>query len=722
MADIFVSYSRHDRKRVAPLVELLTGQGWSVWWDREINPGERFEELIDREITAARVVLVVWSRHSIPSRWVRNEALEAMDRDILVPVCLDRGKVPVAFRQSQAADLTKWPSAVDEVEIEHLLSAIGEKLRSPYSLGNLGDYLSFGKRRTGFRRPAVFGAALAAVAGLALVLWWLTASRPQTAELASSMAIMRLQPATGSATEAFLADSLGEELSALLAGVEGLQVSNRLAAWEMPAGLARGDIADRLKVNYLLEGEVVQQEAGLQATLSLLRVPDEAVVFSGTYGSVGTDIQSLRNEIALAVLQALGLDVARLSSVFAEQLRVTSNSAAFELYLRAKDLLRRSGEAPDLERARDLLIQASQQDPSFGLAYAAMCRANLGLYKVSGDTGSFQEAERACHRAMTLNERSAEVYLAVGQLYEFSGQHDRARSEYERALLIDPFLAEALVGIGSVRLSEGELEGAENAFRRGVDVQPGYWRAHNDLGRFLLETGRPYEAIEAFARVTYLAPNNSWGFSNLGAARFGVGDFEGAIREWRHALEIDSESGALSNMGTAYFFLRDYQAAADMYREAIAQAPSDFRLWLNLGDALRFVDMPAPGATTPAGAVTDARAAYQRAIDLAAREQVINPSEALAVSAQAMAFAFLGQLERAESLMAKALEIEDSDPEVLYDLALTSISLGRPEQALEGMSRAVALGYAKILLDHDPMFDPLRGDPRFQQLASAVGG
>ena len=128
MANIFVSYSRRDRKRVKPLVELLENQGWSVWWDRDISPGDSFEELIDRQITEAQVVIVVWSKHSIESRWVRNEALESMERDILVPVQLDALKLPVAFRQAQSADLTRWPRRADETELRMLLEAVSEKL------------------------------------------------------------------------------------------------------------------------------------------------------------------------------------------------------------------------------------------------------------------------------------------------------------------------------------------------------------------------------------------------------------------------------------------------------------------------------------------------------------------------------------------------------------------------------------------------------------------
>jgi adenylate cyclase len=85
MADVFVSYSRRDRARVAPLVAAIESMGWSVWWDPEIAPGQEFDRLIDAELAAASAVLVVWSRDSVASRWVRGEAREAPDRGSMVP-------------------------------------------------------------------------------------------------------------------------------------------------------------------------------------------------------------------------------------------------------------------------------------------------------------------------------------------------------------------------------------------------------------------------------------------------------------------------------------------------------------------------------------------------------------------------------------------------------------------------------------------------------------
>lgn len=67
MADVFVSYAREDRGKVVPFVSLLEAQGWTVWWDREINPGVSFSRVIEREIALVKCVIVFWSRHSVPA-------------------------------------------------------------------------------------------------------------------------------------------------------------------------------------------------------------------------------------------------------------------------------------------------------------------------------------------------------------------------------------------------------------------------------------------------------------------------------------------------------------------------------------------------------------------------------------------------------------------------------------------------------------------------------
>ncbi len=108
MADIFVSYAREDETRIEPLARALTDHGWSVFWDRDIPAGQTWRSHIGNALAGVRCVIVAWSRHSIDSGWVSEEADVGRQRGVLVPVLLDAVDVPIGFRSIQAADLTDW--------------------------------------------------------------------------------------------------------------------------------------------------------------------------------------------------------------------------------------------------------------------------------------------------------------------------------------------------------------------------------------------------------------------------------------------------------------------------------------------------------------------------------------------------------------------------------------------------------------------------------------
>ena len=105
MGDIFISYAREDQERIEPVVKALQSRNWSVWWDSRLLAGETFDEVIERELNAARCVVVLWTEISVRKRWVRTEANEGLGRDILVPAMLDEVQVPLAFRMVQTARL-----------------------------------------------------------------------------------------------------------------------------------------------------------------------------------------------------------------------------------------------------------------------------------------------------------------------------------------------------------------------------------------------------------------------------------------------------------------------------------------------------------------------------------------------------------------------------------------------------------------------------------------
>ena len=128
MSDIFVSYASADRDRARAVAQALTDQGWSVWWDRTIPPGRQFDEVIEEALDSARCVVVLWSKASVASQWVKTEAAEAMRRKILVPVLIEDVKIPLEFRRLQAADLSTWTGGNTHEEMQKFLASIGSNV------------------------------------------------------------------------------------------------------------------------------------------------------------------------------------------------------------------------------------------------------------------------------------------------------------------------------------------------------------------------------------------------------------------------------------------------------------------------------------------------------------------------------------------------------------------------------------------------------------------
>jgi hypothetical protein len=110
VADIFISHDRDDRATAERLARALEVHGWSVWLDAHITTGERWDDAIERELAAAQAVVVLWSRQSVASTWVRNEARRGLQRRRLVPAIIDPEGVtiPVEFDGEQTADLADW--------------------------------------------------------------------------------------------------------------------------------------------------------------------------------------------------------------------------------------------------------------------------------------------------------------------------------------------------------------------------------------------------------------------------------------------------------------------------------------------------------------------------------------------------------------------------------------------------------------------------------------
>ena len=136
MADIFLSYSREDEARAKNLVAEFEARGWSVFWDRRIPAGQTWRTHIGSALQNARCVVVTWSKQSVESQWVCEEADEGKSRGVLVPVLLDPVQPPRGFREIQAADLCNWQPGQASERLAELLEDLqrmlgGQRVSTP---------------------------------------------------------------------------------------------------------------------------------------------------------------------------------------------------------------------------------------------------------------------------------------------------------------------------------------------------------------------------------------------------------------------------------------------------------------------------------------------------------------------------------------------------------------------------------------------------------------
>ncbi|HYD87306.1 MAG TPA: SUMF1/EgtB/PvdO family nonheme iron enzyme [Vitreimonas sp.] len=113
MADVFISYKKEEAAIAQRVIRALESQGFTTWWDDRIVPAEQWDATIEGEIAISRVVMVLWTKASAKSQWVRSEAQYALEHRKLLPLLMEECSPPLAFSLVQAINLSRWNGAVD---------------------------------------------------------------------------------------------------------------------------------------------------------------------------------------------------------------------------------------------------------------------------------------------------------------------------------------------------------------------------------------------------------------------------------------------------------------------------------------------------------------------------------------------------------------------------------------------------------------------------------
>ncbi|HEY9219290.1 MAG TPA: TIR domain-containing protein, partial [Phenylobacterium sp.] len=335
MSDIFLSYNREDQSIARRFADGFEAAGLSVWWDVTLRPGEVYDEVTEAALLQADVVVVLWSKRSVASRWVRSEAAVGHRTGRLAPVMIEACERPVMFELIQTSDLSGWQGEADHPGWRGLLNDIRRR-----------------QRRVGDVPTPV---QLASGADLKLP------SKPSIALLPFAN--------LGPEDDDHLADGVLEEISTVLSRFASLfviagQSSLSYRGSTKPAP----QIARELGVRYLLEGSVRRAGGRVRIAVKLVDALVGEQVWAERFDEPGTDLFDLQDRVALAVAATMDASLGE-AEMRRAVTRPTASPNAYELTVRANALLGRYNKQAVTE-ALDLAQQATRLDPDYAWAIA----------------------------------------------------------------------------------------------------------------------------------------------------------------------------------------------------------------------------------------------------------------------------------------------------------------------------------------------------------------
>jgi formylglycine-generating enzyme required for sulfatase activity len=187
LPSVFISYSSENRAAAARIVAVLEAHAYEVWWDNDLRGGDDLDSAIEAAIDDCQVVVVLWSRSSTASRWVKAEAAAAHKLDKLVAARIDGVSPPLSFRQIHAVDLQPFIDEGDTAVVDKLLEAIHARSDSAIAPPAV-DIAPGAPRASGRRLHVAIGIAALVVASAAGYWWNLSRTPKQGDELIDALA------------------------------------------------------------------------------------------------------------------------------------------------------------------------------------------------------------------------------------------------------------------------------------------------------------------------------------------------------------------------------------------------------------------------------------------------------------------------------------------------------------------------------------------------------
>ena len=696
----------------------LTETGATVGTVAYISPEQLEAEGVDRrsDLWSVGVVLyeLLTGRHPFAGESAGAVMNAILRRDPERPTTIDPD-LPAGYDHLLARALAKerddrFDSAED---FQRALPAAG--MDTDMTLASMPSASTLRMARRRRKRLLPWLIATGALTVLAAALLLLVRPRSATADRPYTIAVMPFSNLTGDPAQGYLAEGISASLITQLSELVGLRVLSRSETWSQVAeGLTARELATKLGIDSLLEGQLQQQGQQLLASISLTDGTTGSVIWSDTLRSSPGEIFGLQAEIAQKLARALEI---QLSPVERRRLAQdpTRSAQAYDHYLRGRELLESATDDSGLSSSIHMLERAIDLDPGFALAHAGLSEALWRSYVVTLREDQLAAAEAAVQKALELDPALPAAIVARARIMRSTGRQETSIEELQRVLSRHPKPAEAYQELAESYEEVGQTEEAEEAWRMAVGLDEGDWNSWIGLGRLLVQRGEGDNGEEALLRARELAPSRITGPSiELATFALQTGDVEGAIERFEALPKPIREARVASNLGTAYYFSDRPDRlvkALGFYRRAVELRPAEPGYHRNLADV--YVDLQRPA---------EARAEYRRTFELIGQQLVDNPTN---VDNQTRQIEYAAKAGECDSALSLASEREGSLPDTasgVHRLAIAYALCGDETRALDAIRRSIELKYHPDLIRQEAEFESLRDLPEFQLLVKPAGG
>ena len=546
-----------------------------------------------------------------------------------------------------------------------------------------------------------------------------------------SIAVLPFENLSDDKNAAYFADGIQDEILTKLASIADLKVISRTSTAKYkskPEDLKT--VSQQLGVATVLEGSVQKATDKVRVNVQLIDARADSHLWAKSYDRDIKDVFAVESEVAQEIADSLQ---ARLSPAEASTLMKapTADTAAYDLFLKGEFELRvanTSLKAEAFDQAAAWYQQATARDPNFALAYAKLveCRLNRHWFVQTLTDAELAEVKGIAEHALKLAPDLAEGHVSLGIFYYYGYRdYGKALDEFNRAIQLQPNNAPAIEYSGYVHRRQGQWQRCLEELSKALQIDPRSADVAGNLGQTygLLRMWKDAERVSRHAvsldpydvigmRALLLAILNGKGDINEAQSVVATFPPDNKIIIMSIAGDVGSVTG---ERAYSFVMVRNFESALKVW-DNVGNAPADDRRQAAARSAIRVI------AGDFAGAKADAEKAV-RLLEDRLRQQ---PNEL--VSIRQLSWSYLALKRNRDALKSARQLVELLPPEKdallgaanLAGLAQIEAHTGATADAVAILRRLLSLPAGESVsiarLKIDPVWDPIRHDPGFQQL------